>query len=104
METAREAVRGQLERATVRNAVVPVYTNVTARATTAQEDIAKSLIEQITGAVRWDASIIQMIADGAATFYEIGPGNVLAGLIKRIDKTVSCECIGKLEELEKFKA
>ncbi len=103
MEPAKAAVATQLEKAVLRDAAVPVYVNVTARPTTSATDIKESLIEQITGAVRWESSIAHMIADGASAFYEIGPGNVLAGLIKRIDKTVSGECIGNVEELDKFK-
>jgi len=64
--------------------VCPVYQNVTARAETEPSAIQKNLVAQLTAPVRWTQSIQQMVADGATGFIEVGPGNVLQGLIKKI--------------------
>ncbi len=86
----------------VKDTNIPVYANVSAKAVTSGAEEKKMLVDQITGAVVWDLSVTQMIAAGATKFFEIGPGNVLQGLIKRIDKNVTCECIGKTEQLDIF--
>jgi len=69
----------------------PVYQNVTARPVTDPEKIKKNLIEQLTGPVRWTQTIEAMIADGASSFTEVGPGKVLQGLIGKINKSVPVE-------------
>ncbi|HMV26152.1 MAG TPA: ACP S-malonyltransferase [bacterium] len=102
MEPARAEVQNKLKTITLSDARLPVYANVSAEPTTDAQRVQSLLVEQITGAVRWQESVTRMIADGATKFFEIGPGNVLQGLIKRIDKSVSCECIGKADELAKF--
>ena len=66
----------------------PVYQNVTGKAATEPETIRKNLLAQLTHPVRWTQSVRQMIADGATSFTEFGPGSTLQGLIKRIDSTV----------------
>jgi [acyl-carrier-protein] S-malonyltransferase len=104
MESAREEVRKKLETVSLQDAAVSVYPNVSAKATRSKEEVKKLLVEQITAPVKWQESIVNMIADGVTIFYELGPGNVLQGLIKRIDKNVKCECIGNLTELEKWAA
>jgi [acyl-carrier-protein] S-malonyltransferase len=58
------------------------------------------LDEQLTSPVRWIEIIENMIADGATQFYEVGPGNVLAGLVKRINKNFVVKTVGKVAELE----
>lgn len=70
---------------------VPVYPNTSARATTDAKELQNALKPQMTGAVMWSQSVTQMISDGATNFVELGPGNVLTGLVKRIDKSVSLE-------------
>ncbi len=69
---------------------VPVYSNVDAGTHSTAEDLRKTLVAQVIQGVRWDDSIRRMIADGFDTFYEIGPGRVLTGLLKRIDRKVPC--------------
>ncbi len=71
--------------------VCPVYQNVTTTAETNPESIQKHLIEQLTSPVRWTQSVQHMIADGADSFVEFGPGEVLCGLIKKIDSGVNTE-------------
>jgi [acyl-carrier-protein] S-malonyltransferase len=73
------------------DAQIPVYQNTTARPATAAADLKTALREQMTNPVCWTQTIQNMIAAGATQFYELGPGNVLAGLVKRIDKSVSIE-------------
>jgi len=99
MESAKQEVAKKLATITLHEARVPVYANVSAKAERARDEVKELLVEQITAPVKWHESVVNMIADGATKFYEIGPGNVLQGLIKRIDKNASCECIGKVEQL-----
>ncbi len=69
--------------------VCPVYQNVNARPSTDPETIRKNLIDQLTSPVRWTQTVMNMISDGATSFTESGPGNVLQGLIKKIDRTMT---------------
>jgi [acyl-carrier-protein] S-malonyltransferase len=71
----------------------PVYQNVVAKAVTDPEEIKQNLIDQLTGPVRWTQTIESMIADGASTFTEVGPGKVLQGLINKINKAVPVESL-----------
>ncbi|HVF10076.1 MAG TPA: ACP S-malonyltransferase [Abditibacteriaceae bacterium] len=72
-------------------AEIPVYQNTTARPATAAAALKAALQAQMTGPVRWTETIRAMVADGTTHFYELGPGTVLSGLIKRIDKEVTVE-------------
>lgn len=76
-----------------RGATVPIYQNTTARPATAVADLKAALQAQMTGRVRWTETMRAMIGDGATQFYELGPGAVLSGLIKRIDKSVAFESL-----------
>lgn len=102
MQPAVEAVKKKLDAMTVRDSLIPVYANVTAKPVTSGHTEKQLLIDQITSPVRWQETVENMIADGASVFYELGPGNVLQGLIKRIHKSVTAESIGKAEELQKL--
>lgn len=86
MEPAREELAAAIEATTFSTPTCPVYQNVTASAINDAETIKKNLILQLTAPVRWTQSVQQMIADGATSFTEVGPGKVLVGLIKKIDK------------------
>ena len=88
MEPAREELAAAIEATTFSQGSCPVYQNVTATAITDAAEIKKNLITQLTAPVRWTQSIQQMIADGADLFIEVGPGNVLQGLVKKINKEV----------------
>lgn len=88
MEPAREELAAAIEATTFHKPTCPVYQNVTASAVSNPEEIKKNLIAQLTGAVKWTQSINQMIADGATSFTEVGPGKVLVGLINKINKDV----------------
>lgn len=89
MEPARQALATAIEATPLQSPRCPVYQNVSARAETDPGRIKAQLLEQLTAPVRWTASVRQMIADGADRFVEIGPGNVLQGLVGRIAGTES---------------
>lgn len=91
MKEAGEEMASLIEAAPFRDARVPVYSNTTAQAATAASDLKSALVPQMTGAVNWSQSVTNMIADGSIQFVELGTGNVLTGLIKRIDKKVAIE-------------
>jgi [acyl-carrier-protein] S-malonyltransferase len=87
MEPARTELAEAINNTTFNTPVCPVYQNVTANAVTNPDELKKNLITQLTAPVRWTQSVQQMIADGAAEFVEVGPGNVLQGLVKKIDRS-----------------
>lgn len=95
MSSASEGLHEALEKSMIRDASIPVYTNVTARPVRKAKDIREMLFLQLTKPVRWEESVLNMIADGAGHFVEIGPGKVLQGLIKRIDGSVQTRGIEK---------
>jgi [acyl-carrier-protein] S-malonyltransferase len=99
MSSAKDRLKEILEATNFKDAEIPVYTNVTAKPLTKAGELRNLLIEQLTSPVRWQESIENMIKDGFAKFYEVGPGEVIKGLVKRINKTVECEAIGKYEQL-----
>jgi [acyl-carrier-protein] S-malonyltransferase len=86
MEPAREELAAAIEQTTIVNPVCPVYQNVPATAVTNAEEIKRNLIIQLTAPVKWTQSVQNMITDGATLFTEVGPGNVLQGLVKKINK------------------
>lgn len=86
MEPAREELAAAIEATMFSAPVCPVYQNVTASAVSDPDAIKDNLILQLTAPVRWTQSVQQMIVDGATLFTEVGPGNVLQGLVKKIDK------------------
>ncbi len=72
---------------------IPVYSNVDAAPHDAPDDIRRTLVSQVLKGVRWEDSMRRMIADGFDTLYEIGPGRVLTGLLKRVDRKASCTSV-----------
>lgn len=86
MEPAREELAAAIENTTFSKPNCPIYQNVTANAVINEAGIKANLIAQLTAPVRWTQSVQQMIADGATLFTEVGPGNVLQGLVKKINK------------------
>jgi len=86
MEPAREELAAAIEATTFSTPICPVYQNVTASAVSDAEEIKKNLIIQLTAPVKWTQSVQQMIADGATSFTEVGPGKVLVGLVGKINK------------------
>ena len=88
MEPAREELAAAIEATNFSKPTCPVYQNVTASAVSDPEEIKKNLIIQLTAPVKWTQSVQQMIADGATSFTEVGPGKVLVGLVGKIDNSV----------------
>lgn len=86
MEPARLELATAIEATPFKTPVCPVYQNVDAKPQTNPDKIKANLIAQLTSPVRWTQSVLAMIADGADSFTELGPGAVLQGLIKKIDK------------------
>lgn len=94
MEPARQELEEAIRKARFSKPVCPVYQNVTGLPVTGPEQIMANLIAQLTSPVRWTQTVQRMIADGATEFIEAGPGNVLQGLVKKINPTVSASPIG----------
>jgi len=86
MEPAREELAAAIENTTFSQPNCPIYQNVTASAITDENEIKANLISQLTAPVRWTQSVQQMITDGASHFTEVGPGKVLQGLVRKINR------------------
>ena len=86
MKPAEEELAAAIEQTHFSKPLCPVYQNVTTTAVTCEADTKKNLINQLTAPVKWTQSVQQMIADGASAFIEVGPGKVLQGLVKKINK------------------
>jgi len=89
MEPAREELAKAIENTEFNDPICPIYQNVVAKAVTNPTEIKENLISQLTAPVRWTQSIQQMIADGGTEFIEVGPGKVLQGLMRKIDRNIS---------------
>ena len=88
MAPAAEALAEAINKTEFRKPFCPIYQNVTAKAETEPEIIRENLLKQLTAPVRWTQSVQNMIADGANEFYEFGPGDVLKGMIRKINPDV----------------
>jgi len=91
MEPARENLAKAIENTTFAKPICPIYQNVSTFAVTDPSEIQKNLMFQLTAPVKWTHSVQNMIKDGAKTFIEVGPGNVLQGLVKKIDNSAKTE-------------
>ena len=89
MEPAREALADKIKATRFYRPTCPIYQNVTAKPTQDPEVIQKHLIAQLTSPVLWTQSVQQMLADGASDFLEIGPGKVLTGLIRKVQRSAT---------------
>jgi [acyl-carrier-protein] S-malonyltransferase len=99
MEFAKAGLKIALNTVSFQDAAVPVYANVTARPMQSADEVRNLLYKQLISPVRWEESIAGMVADGAATFIEIGPGKVLQGLVKRINGSVETRGFEKLTDI-----
>ena len=88
MAPAAEDLKAAILKTDFQKPFCPIYQNVTAKASTAPEEIRENLLKQLTNPVRWTQSVQNMIADGATEFYEFGPGDVLKGMIRKINPDV----------------
>jgi [acyl-carrier-protein] S-malonyltransferase len=93
MEPARIELEKAIDSAEFSKPVCPVYQNVTAMPSADPGVIRENLKKQLTSPVRWTHTVKNMLADGATAFYEVGPGNVLQGLVKKVDRNVITESV-----------
>jgi [acyl-carrier-protein] S-malonyltransferase len=104
MRSAGEGLKEGLDRASIRDASIPVYTNVAAEPITRANEIRDFLYRQLTSPVRWEQTIRNMVRDGATRFVEIGPGKVLQGLVRRTESAVQVGGIDKLSDISALEA
>lgn len=86
MESAKADLQEAIEKTVFNVPVCPIYQNIDAKPHTDPDTIKNNLIEQLTGPVRWTQIILHMLEDGATSFIEVGPGNVLQGLVKKVNR------------------
>lgn len=96
MEPARVELEAALSRTEFKNPICPIYQNVTAEAVSDPALIQKNLIAQLTAPVRWTQIVRNMIRDGASSFTEVGPGSVLQGLVKKIERSAAVAGVNSL--------
>ena len=104
MSPAADAMADALANVVISEPVVPLVANVLARPISAPNDIRQRLVEQVTGTVRWRESMTFMASEGVRSFYEIGAGKVLAGLVKRVAPEATGTAIGSPADIEAFRA
>lgn len=88
MESARTELQEAIENTEIKSPICPIYQNIDAKPYTDPASIKANLIAQLTGAVRWTQIVQHMLEAGATSFTEVGPGNVLQGLVKKVDRSV----------------
>ena len=103
MNKATDEMRIHINNLTIKNLLNPIISNVTAIESKSPEDIKKLLISQIEDKVRWFDGVNYMINKGVTNFIEIGPGKVLSGLIKRINKDVKIDTINSEDDIKLLK-
>jgi [acyl-carrier-protein] S-malonyltransferase len=101
MEPARQKLAEALEKTPIRDADFPVYVNITGEPVNSAEAIRESLLKQLTAPVQWTKTVERMAAGGATEFVEVGPGNVLQGLVKRIAQ-IPARGVSDLESVAAF--
>ena len=104
MRPAADVMAEALSKVSVKQPAVPVVANVLAKPIREPAEIVRALVAQVTGTVRWRESVAFMAGAGVTTFYEVGAGKVLSGLIKRIADGASASAIGSPEDVAAFKA
>lgn len=100
MQPAANAMAAALNDTDLKSPVVPLVANVKAAPLTDPGEIKRSLVDQVTGTVRWRECVSYMTANGITDFYELGAGKVLSGLVRRIDKTVNATSLQNAEDIE----
>ena len=104
MQPAANVMAEALAKTTIKTPAVPVIANVLAKPVREPGEIVRALVAQVTGTVRWRESILFMAGAGVSSFYEIGAGKVLSGLIKRLADGATTAAIGNPEDVAAFKA
>ena len=102
MSPAREELAELINSLEISNSIYPVFSNVDSKPKVKNQEIKKSLIRQLESPVQWISSILSMKEYGAGNFFEIGPGNVLRGLNRRIDKTIITKGVSVYQDLERI--
>ena len=103
MSNATEIMRNEIQKLNFQESKNMLISNVTAKEISNKEELKTLLIDQIENRVRWRESIVYMINNGVNHFIEIGPGKVLSGLIKRIDKNVKTNAFNKTSDIKDLK-
>ena len=103
MSKATETMRKQIEKTNFLNGGNILISNVTAEQISNKDELKKLLIDQIENRVRWREIVLKMIDNGVNNFIEIGPGKVLSGLVKRINKTVNISSINSETDIKELK-
>tara|TARA_Y100000768_G_scaffold383936_1_gene366986 strand:+ start:720 stop:1646 length:927 start_codon:yes stop_codon:yes gene_type:complete len=103
MSKATKIMKEQIEKIKFENSSIKLISNVTAKEISNKEELKKLLVDQIENRVRWRESIINMIENGVNHFIEIGPGKVLSGLVKRINKDVKIDTINCESDINNLK-
>jgi [acyl-carrier-protein] S-malonyltransferase len=104
MQPAQDALAPVLQSLSFSSATAPIVVNVDARLVSDGVALRDALIRQVTGAVRWTESMQLLIAQGVTTFVEVGPGKVLSGLLRQIDRSQKCGHVEDPASLEKLLA
>ena len=104
MQPAADAMAEALAKTSIKPPVVPLVANVLAEPISGPTEIMHCLVQQVTGTVRWRESVLFMVRSGVTSFYEIGAGKVLTGLIKRIADNATASAVGTPEDVVRFKA
>src|SRR5262249_8512856 len=102
MQPAADAMAAALATVEVKRPVVPVVANALVKPVSDPPDIVRALVAQVTGTVRWRESVVLMAAAGVTTFYEVGAGKVLSGLVRRIVDGARAVSIGTPEDIAMF--
>jgi [acyl-carrier-protein] S-malonyltransferase len=104
MRAASEQFANAVEIAGLRDAQVPIVSNITAQVITSAEEIRRELVDQICASVRWTQTITQFVSTGVTTVVEVGPGQVLAGLSKRANRNVRTLNVGDLSDVSRYQS
>ena len=102
MTSAKEILSEMLLSIEIQDSKIPVYANVTASPITTADDIRQSLIDQLENPVRWHESITRLVSDGMTRAVEVGPGRVLQGLSRKIDRSLDMSGVETLEQIVSF--
>jgi [acyl-carrier-protein] S-malonyltransferase len=104
MQPAAEGMASIVPDMSLRDPLIPVIGNTTAQPLTTADAIKKELLDQLSSSVQWQGTIEYMIASGVTSIIEIGPGKVLTGLMRRIDRSIETRNIGDAEAIQGLSA
>ncbi|MFN3467779.1 MAG: ACP S-malonyltransferase, partial [Candidatus Brocadiales bacterium] len=100
MASAQAKMALELQKVKIQRARIPVVANIHTRYVQEPEEIKNALLAQLTGPVRWTESMNKLLRDGVEEFYEVGPGKVIAGLMRRIDPVKTVKSLETVQSLE----